>query len=238
MSDPEMRLEREIDASQRHIKLIRDDLQRANGKVSGLKGTVKALRAKVDSLKDTQAQAKSMREDIRADPATAELWRAISRASSECEELRDLKLSAETSEAAVNELITRLREIADMLETEVSAAELPTVEKELTEYVEKQSEAERMATTMEKKRNAAKAEIDEKSAKLQAMKQRRLGNIASIIDDDTSDDVGLAGLFASPVDISGRSAGERLGVGASVGDVSGSTGRVTRSKDKDTSSKA
>ena len=232
MSDPEMRLEREIDASQRHIKLIKDDLQRANGKVSGLKGTVKGLRAKVDTLKDTQAQAKSMREDIRADSATAELWRTISRASSESEELRELKLSAETSEGAATELIIRLREVADMLETEVSASELSSVENELTEYVEKQSEAERMATTMEKKRSAAKSEMDDKSAKLQAMKQRRLGNIASIMDDDTSDDVGLAGLFASPVDISERSAGERLG----VGDVSGATGRVTRSKE--TSSKA
>ena len=215
MSDPEMRLEREIDASQRHIKLIRDDLQRANGKVSGLKGTVKALRAKVDSLKDTQAQAKSMREDIRADPATAELWRVISRASSESEDLRDLKLSAETNEGAATELISRLREIAVMLETEVSASELPAVEKELTEYVEKQSEAERIATTMEKKRSAAKAEMDDKSAKLQAMKQRRLGNIASLVDDDSPGDVGLAGLFASPVELgtaSGdtRSAEERL----------------------------
>lgn len=215
MSDREMRLEREIDASQRHIRLIKEELKRANGKVSGLKGAVKGLRERVNTLKDTQAHAKSKRDDIRADPATAELWRAISKASSESDELRDLKNSAETTEAAATELITRLREIADMIETEVSASELPSVEKELTEYVEKQSEAERIANTMEKKRSAAKAEMDDKSAKLQAMKQRRLGNIASLVYDDSPGDVGLAGLFASPVELgttSGdtRSAEERL----------------------------
>ena len=145
--------------------------------------------------------AKSVRDDIRADPATAELWRVISKASSESEDLRDLKLGAETNEAAVTELITRLRDVADMLETEVTAAELPAVEKELTEYVEKQSEAERAAGTIERKRDAAKAGISEKSAKLHAMKQRRLGNITSLVDDDSPRDVGLAGLFASPVEL-------------------------------------